>query len=127
MPRMNADKRRWLKNSSVLFSIVILVGALLSIQPVTTTGEEPNTITSKPLVVLTGPNSKIERASAFRVTSTEKIEQIWREHIGRGQDFDEYPAPAVDFDRCLLVAIFKGVSVNCYGERVALVVERDNT
>jgi len=72
-------------------------------------------------VAISGDNSKIDRTRYVRVTSSEQMTDLWLEHLGHHRSENISPAvlgtPQVDFDRCMVIAIFPGAQ---YAEGVEL-------
>jgi hypothetical protein len=108
-----------------LLAIALLFAATLLSRLPETAGEEIAS-KNKPLVVITGPNSGIQTAGYFRVTSSKKLELLWQEHLTEKAKLNDHPAPAVDFARCEVVAIFQGAMFNSRGIRVESVELTNN-
>lgn len=66
----------------------------------------------KPLFVLSGPDSKVKEESLERITTIDEWKRAWAAH--RGTSIDNYydAPPQVDFDRCMIVAIYRGTTFN---------------
>ena len=64
----------------------------------------------KPLMTLTGPDSGVREKAHHRVSGDEQWSKLWASH--RGPDLGRHPRPQVDFDRCVLVAVFRGAASN---------------
>jgi hypothetical protein len=105
---------------SVALAVALLSGRTFS------NGEEPATRAAKPLLVLSGAASEVKDAGYHRVSSADKLKQIWRSHLGPAQDRGDNPVPEVDFDRCVVLALFEGSKSNSHGLRITEVLERDN-
>lgn len=79
----------------------------------------------KPYVVITGMDSHIKEPGCFRVTSREQWVTLWLRHTGRESSdtfeskYDDFYNPAgvpdVDFDKCMVIAVFQGAGVNSAG------------
>lgn len=78
---------------------------------------------SKPLVVISGDDSRLTEKSFRRIRSDVEWNQVWLEHLGLKQDTLYRPKMEVDFTRCEVVAIFGGKTVNCTGYLVDSVAE----
>lgn len=85
----------------------------------------------KPYVVITGTDSHIKEPGCFRVTSRDQWVALWPRHTGRessdmfegkyGDFHNPAGVPDVDFDRCLVIAVFQGARVNSAGLKVVSV------
>src|SRR5206468_2973434 len=78
---------------------------------------------SKPLVEFSGAHSKIDKTEYARITSLKDFRDRYMRHLGKDpQTFDEYfnpeDVPTIDFDRCMVIAIFQGASWNSAGVKV---------
>jgi len=101
-----------------LVPLVIALIALVDLHPAR--GEYPVTPTTKPLVTVAGADSKIEDPTYLRISSREEFIRLFMRHLGKErQAYDEHynsPAmPQIDFDQCMVLAIFAGKSVNTVG------------
>jgi hypothetical protein len=67
---------------------------------------------SKPLVAISGTDSHVSKPSYQLVTSPEEWTRVWVSHLGTTRDNAYRPLLEVDFDRCVVVVIFRGVRVN---------------
>jgi hypothetical protein len=67
---------------------------------------------SQPLVVISGTDSHVSKPSYERVTTPESWARIWASHLGTSKDDAYRPLLEVDFDRCLVVAVFRGDETN---------------
>lgn len=72
------------------------------------------------LVSLHGPRSEFPEEAFVRVMNAAEFREMWGRHMG-----DDAAAaratrayPEVDFERCMVVAYFRGESVNSDGERI---------
>jgi hypothetical protein len=81
------------------------------------------------LVELSGRESKIIKQEFARVTSHEEWSRLWRRHVGAGENDMEAAIglPKIDFDRCMVVAFFRGQSMNTNGEGLSEAEEVDGT
>jgi hypothetical protein len=59
----------------------------------------------KPFVVLAGAHSRIDKAEHHRITKQADLEKLWLRHAGKGE---RAAVPVVDFDRCMIIAVFGG-------------------
>jgi hypothetical protein len=95
----------------------VLMVALLAAAPV------PPTETSllKPLVTISGANSHVTTARCVRITTHEEWAALWLEHVGLPPKskydlyFNKAGLPVVDFEHCIVVAVFLGATNNCAG------------
>jgi hypothetical protein len=74
--------------------------------------------TLRPMVTWSGPDSAIIDPSYLRITSAESWLQLWERHSGKPAQRDnigEPFIPQIDFERCMVVAIFKGRKFNSNG------------
>jgi hypothetical protein len=92
----------------------------------------------RPYVVFTGTNTHIKARGCFRVTATEEWVDLWLRHTGQsaeGMYFEEKykywnnpgGVPAVDFTRCVIVALIQGPGFKSEGFEVAAVVTEGET
>lgn len=89
-------------------------------------GDEKADVQTKPLLVLTGANSRVEKAGYYRVASEEAWKKLWLDHLGKTEREifqEQLPALTIDFERCMVIAIFQGAKTNSRGITVASVVE----
>lgn len=73
------------------------------------------------LVWLYGADSQVERPAYYRVTSREKWVRAWEQHHGVDANDTKYPCPEVNFEECIVVAIFQGRRENSRGVGGSLV------
>ena len=83
---------------------------------------------SKPLVSLMGRTSKVTKPGYHRVESAKAWDALWLRHqTGKPEPGDGVPNDflhgAVDFNRCMVVAVFQGKGINCSGFEVHTVSE----
>jgi hypothetical protein len=102
--------------------VVGMIGGLVGFDAVA--GEAPTT-QGVPLAVLSGPSSKVSEASYRRVTSSDQWKRVWLDHLGLSDDTIYRPAFEVDFQRCMVLAVFRGKMVNVASERVDSVTETE--
>lgn len=67
--------------------------------------------TSKPLLAVSGTDSHIKKPSYLRVTTEKDWNDIWSRHLGTSEDDYYRPLFEVDFDRCLVIAVFRGEQI----------------
>jgi len=98
----------------------ILLAALLGLAPVRP-GPAGETATLRPLVTIAGANSQITTERCLRVTTQEQWAALWLEHLGQppqpkyNLDFNKDGLPVVDFEQCMVVAVFDGATNNRAG------------
>jgi hypothetical protein len=63
----------------------------------------------KPLVVFTGLDSKVKEASLLRITTRDEWCRVWSAHSGTSDGSWSDYAPEIDFDRCMVVTVFRGL------------------
>jgi hypothetical protein len=77
--------------------------------------------TVAPFVTLSGANSHVTEARCLRITTADDWAAIWLEHVGEPPKpqynlyFNKAGLPVVDFERCMVIAVFAGASGNCAG------------
>jgi hypothetical protein len=84
---------------------------------------------TKPLVVLTGVDSRMSKTSFHRVESEQEFRKLWLAHLGKAeQDYWRTPTPAisVDFERCMVIAVFRVEKGNSRGLHVESVTDGDD-
>jgi hypothetical protein len=69
----------------------------------------------KPLTVISGADSHIKKPLYKRVTTQTECNSIWANHFGTTADDAYRPQLEVDFDRCMVIMIFRGDQVNNRG------------
>ena len=105
-------------------------------------GEHPTSrATTAPvdvLVTLSGADSEIPEPTYVRITTKEAFQSLYLRHLGKDPaqfdaHYNEYQVPTIDFDRCMVVAVFQGNTWNTanlyvrevHDERARLVVRFD--
>ena len=85
----------------------------------------------KPFVTLAGAHSRIDAVEYHRIATEKELGTVWLRHVGvdLAQHSDYYNragVPAVDFERCMVVAVFGGATANSAGiDPVSVVEEKD--
>jgi hypothetical protein len=69
-------------------------------------------VASVPLVVLSGNDSRVKQLAYSRISSSAEWNKAWLNHLGVKDEAIFRPALEIDFDRCCVVAVFKGEYVN---------------
>lgn len=101
--------------------VVILASAFLRLSE-TGAADEVSAINSA-LVVLSGNDSHVSTRAYQRVTSAADWKKTWLDHLGLRQDTICRTAMEIDFDRCIVVAVFGGTTWNLCGFQVDSVRE----
>ena len=85
--------------------------------------------TIRPYVILTGAQSHVNERSCFRITSREDWTELWLRHVGKNSQggYNHYHnqagIPEIDFDQCMVVAIFQGSCWNSAGLKADSIIE----
>ena len=86
----------------------------------------------RPYVTLTGTDSHVKERSYHRVTSEDEWIKIWQRHKGEkeSKDYDLFynplGLPYIDFEKCMVIAVFQGSGWNSAGlKAVAILEEKD--
>lgn len=101
-----------------------IVAAALAAAAMRPAGRDPEPIT--PYVTWSGAFSEVRRPSIERAVNREQWAALWRRHVGRKGERNATNVqviPEIDFDSCMLVAIFAGEMTQCNGMRVARLEE----
>ena len=82
----------------------------------------------KPYLTLAGASSKIEEPTIARVTTAKEFQDLDLRHLGADPArFDEFynphGVPVIDFERCMVLAVFKGNTWNVAGVYVESVLD----
>ncbi|MCO6044568.1 hypothetical protein NG895_11685 [Aeoliella sp. ICT_H6.2] len=87
--------------------------------------QPPASEMSSQLVVLSDQDSHVTIAGFGRIDSPQRWTRVWLEHLGLDPRYDtpNRAAMEVDFERCMVVAIFGGTTANTAGYKVASVIE----
>jgi hypothetical protein len=106
------------------WQLVAATAALATLLAARSPDPAPDGGALQPLVTLTGADSRITDARCLRITTPEEWAALWLEHLGhapvaRYDTFhNEAGLPIVDFDTCMVVAVFAGATENCAGFEV---------
>jgi hypothetical protein len=86
---------------------------------------------TKPLIFLSGADSKVTKESYDRITTADEWEKTWIQHLGTSKDDYYRPLMEIDFSRCMVIAIFRGkqiqvrqVEVNSISEQKGSLIVR---
>ena len=84
---------------------------------------------ARPCVTLTGADSHVKERSYFRITSEDEWVKIWQRHKGvnESKDYDLFynplGLPNIDFEKCMVIAVFQGSGWNNAGLTAVAVLE----
>ena len=84
----------------------------------------------RPLVTWWGAHSRASGAAAnyLRIVDAEDWRKLWQTHAG--EDVDDHVRavtfPDIDFERCMVVAVFAGDSVNTAGVAIQSITDKGN-
>lgn len=82
-----------------------------------------------PYVVMSGADSHITAPNCLRITSESQWDTTWLEHMGwdKKQTYDKYynrfGIPVIDFNKCMVIAVFLGETWNRAGISVIFIQE----
>ena len=93
---------------------------------------QPEILAAEPLfspVQWSGPRSEIRDPRLIQITDQESWNRLWTEHQGaRAERLIAHgggvASPRIDFERYLVIAMFRGETTNCDGERLVSLQER---
>jgi hypothetical protein len=70
---------------------------------------------SRPLIAISGADSHVQRTTYDRIINPDDWDSAWASHLGTRKD-DAYRSRfEIDFERCMVVVIFRGERVNVRG------------
>jgi hypothetical protein len=96
--------------------VLVLTALAIAYTAGTSQGASANVVSFK--TVETGPTSGIREATWLAVRDAAAWTELWRRHVGTAAR----PAPAVDFEREMVIAVFAGESVWSNGLAIIRVV-----
>src|SRR5262245_43822341 len=112
--------------TATVVSLLVLGAAWWLVTPALARGEERNDMVTKPFLVLTGADSRVEKSAYQRVNSEDAFRKLWLSHLGK-TEADSYrepvPALSIDFERCMVIAIFHCEKGHSRGLEVVSVTE----
>lgn len=114
---------------SVTLAIVVIVAAGISVNARERGEATGATVETKPYFAMSGPNSAIDYRAFAVIRDQETFDLMWQKHKGDGIERagQGWPlSPDVDFDSCMVVALFRGDSVNCNGEQIESIHEHED-
>lgn len=109
-----------------LFPLVAIVSTAVLSQFSWAADADKSSVTDSAIAVLSGNDSHISKPTFRRVESAAEWKKTWLDHLGHKEDTIYRPAMEIDFNRCIVVAIFGGKTTNSCGYRVESVRENDN-
>jgi len=77
--------------------------------------------TLAPFVTLSGADSRVTDARCLRITTADEWAATWLEHVGAPPKpkydlyYNKAGLPVVDFERCMVIAVFAGATANTAG------------
>ncbi len=77
----------------------------------------------KPLMLLSGTDSHVTKPSCSRIDNFEEWTRMWCSHLGKMKDDAYRPHLEIDFERCMVIAIFRGEERNIRGMEIASMLE----
>jgi len=86
----------------------------------------------RPYVIMSGADSHISTPSCLRIITESQWDTTWLEHMGweKKQIYDQYynrlGIPIIDFNKCMVIAIFLGKSWNTAGITVISIQEEND-
>ena len=89
----------------------------------TAPGGERVAVQTKPLAVLTGADSRVNKPAYYRITSDDAWRKLLQHHQGTsGADVysGSLPALDIDFNQCMVIAVFQGDKTNSRGLTISL-------
>jgi hypothetical protein len=100
----------------------LLVAALL---PTALAAAQSST---KPLASFDGAHSGIDEQTYERITAAKEFQDLYMKHLGEDPEkfdafYNPHGVPIIDFERCMVVAVFRGMKVNSAGVEVKSVTE----
>jgi hypothetical protein len=109
--------------TAVAVITAVVFGLLISRGVRSDVGQKKDQQERKALVVVSGANSKVSNSSLERITTAKEWAKAWARHLGTTEDDPYRPNFDVDFEHCLVVAIFRGNQVNTRGVKVESIAE----
>jgi hypothetical protein len=94
-------------------------------------GEDDTQQTIRPYVTLTGTDSHVKERSCYRVMSQDEWIRTWHRHQGakESKDYDLFynplGLPYIDFEKCMVIAVFQGSGWNSAGLQAAQSLEEN--
>ena len=107
---------------------LVLAGCRITTDAGVVPGTGPVTMPSRPYVSIAGHDSAITERRCVRVADAKTWAALWAEHRGDRLETNAsgWPTtPAIDFDTCMVIAVFRGEAWNTNGEFVESIAEVD--
>ena len=93
-----------------------------------------------PHVVITGADSKVRKSGYHRILDRQEWTKVWLRNLGQEQRYsgrsgeessysylhDPAGVPVVNFEDCMVIAVFEGAGFNCSGLSADALIERDD-
>jgi hypothetical protein len=96
---------------SCVFSLLAAAVFALLVADTLPAETEPRQRITAPLVAISGTDSQVRAAFYKRVTTSKEWQQIWADHLGTSVDDHYRPLFELDFEHCLMIAIFRGEQI----------------
>jgi len=106
-------------------SLAVTAGCAFALLQAAIIGEEV-VVTSKPILVLSGADSHMDQPAFHRVASQKAWNSLWLFHLGKTESdqFREHlPIVTIDFEKNIVIAIFRGAATNSRGLQIVSVDE----
>jgi hypothetical protein len=109
------------------FWATVLITVLLL--PNVAASADPAKEATRPYVTFTGTDSHVKDPSCHRVTSEDEWIKTWQRHKGEkeSKDYDLFynplGLPYIDFEKCMVIAVFQGSGVNSAGLKTVAILE----
>lgn len=82
----------------------------------------------RPYVVLSGSDSAVQKVECQRITADSEWQALWDRHVAQTQRTKAgrsmAPRPEVDFERCMVIAVFGGPTCNTTGLKVISISDK---
>ena len=110
------------------FFSYLLAAAVLVAAPWFAAAQAPGSFEYRPYVGLWGADSKRKNIDYHRVMKRDELTKVWLAHVGVDRDrhsdyYNKARVPEVDFERCMVLAIFRGQMKNSAGVKIVSITE----
>jgi hypothetical protein len=95
-----------------VIALLAPVSVVFAAAPLSVNASEEAGSTVQPLVVISDDNSHVAIPALEVVRTRDAWRRVWATHVGKDVDSVDAPTMDVDFDRCMVVATFRGQKVN---------------
>ncbi|MCC6908186.1 MAG: hypothetical protein IT430_09620 [Phycisphaerales bacterium] len=105
----------------------VIAGSLLAAAGPRPAGRQSRPMT--PFVTWSGAFSQVRQPAIERAVSREQWAALWKRHVGRNGERNATNVlviPEIDFDSCMVVAVFGGEMTQCNGSRIVRIDEFDD-